>query len=83
MTGMFAGCNNLVDFKLPLNVESNFGEKTTETTAMFYACSGITSISINNNFCKNSPFMRDMFANCISLQELTVSSSSSFGESAK
>ncbi len=80
---MFAGCNNLVDLKLPFNKESNFGAFATDATALFYACTGLTSISINNNFCQKSPYMSDVFANCTSLQELKVSATSSFGENAE
>lgn len=83
MTGMFAGCNNLAELKLPLDAESNFGELAYETTAMFFGCEALPSITINNDFCGNSEFMRFMFAYCRSLLEFKIGQASTFGENAE
>ena len=83
MTAMFAGCNSLSDLKLPFGTDSDFGEKAYDTTALFMGCAGLSTFTINNNFCQDARFMQQMFAYCTSLLEFNLGTNATFGENAE
>ena len=69
MSGMFAGCHNLIS----LDVSGFNTAKVTNMESMFYQCDNLTSLDVSHFNTANVTNMESMFEYCQSLTSLDVS----------